>query len=320
MDIVYHYPPELMALLVDVIPKLCRSKQNLIDFFKGAGVDRGIIAPIQTRIDADRDAINKYEMTRSVLAKLNDFGETTLRERREILKRVLEFDDFSVCWENDRREAQGLVAQIGKLVDLKDSVTKITLDLDAERSRRIAGQEARVAEKRERSRRIDVLKKDLFALFSQTDPHKRGKALEGVLDALFREYGLLVREPFTINGGRGEGVIEQVDGLIEMDGILYLVEMKWWKGPIGPGETAQHLVRVFNRGGQARGLFISHTDFTSGAIASCKEALSAGAVVVLCRLEEIVALLEREGELKDLLKAKVTAAIADKEPLFIPPR
>ena len=38
IDITYHYPPELLELLCDVVPILVRSKPAVIDFFVGAGV------------------------------------------------------------------------------------------------------------------------------------------------------------------------------------------------------------------------------------------------------------------------------------------
>lgn len=37
IDITYHYPPELLELLCDVLPVLFRSKQGVIDFFVGRG-------------------------------------------------------------------------------------------------------------------------------------------------------------------------------------------------------------------------------------------------------------------------------------------
>jgi restriction system protein len=78
-------------------------------------------------------------------------------------------------------------------------------------------------------------------------------------------------------------------------------------------------VRVFSRGGQARGLFISYSEFTEPAISTCREALAGGAVIVLSKLQEIVELLDREGDIRKWLKAKVTAAIVDKNPMFLPP-
>ena len=125
---------------------------------------------------------------------------------------------------------------------------------------------------------------------------------------------ILVRNAFSIKGACGEGVIEQIDGIVEIDGYLYLVEMKWWNSPIGTGEVSPHLVRVFSRGGQVRGLFISYTDFTEAAIAQCRDAIVQGRVVILSTLEEIVSLLNQEGDMKAWLKAKLEAAIVDKQP------
>ena len=42
MDITFHYPPELMNLLIDVIPLLNRSKQDVFLFFRGAGVSESL--------------------------------------------------------------------------------------------------------------------------------------------------------------------------------------------------------------------------------------------------------------------------------------
>jgi len=246
-------------------------------------------------------------------------GERSLRERREILKRVTEFHDFSVCWETDQAPARGLVAQIRDLVNVKDSFTRMNIEREQERKARLAEHDARLALEKERKAKLAKVKSQLFGLFAESDAHKRGKALEAVLNSLFAAYGILVREAFTVKGRCGEGVIEQIDGLVEIDGQLYLVELKWWNSALGTAEVSPHLVRVFGRGGQARGLFISYSEFTEPAITTCREALAGGAVVVLSKLQEIVELLDREADLKKWLKAKVTAAIADKNPMFLPP-
>ncbi|MGB6334673.1 MAG: restriction endonuclease, partial [Thermoanaerobaculia bacterium] len=57
----------------------------------------------------------------------------------------------------------------------------------------------------------------------------------------------------------------------------------------------------------------SYTDYTAAALTTCKEAL-ARSVVVLCKLQELVLLLERGEDLAAFLKAKVHASIVDKEP------
>src|SRR5690242_13544126 len=106
IDISYHYPPELLELLCDAVPLLFRSKQGVIDFFVGAGVPRKHLDDWKLKIRQDRDGVKKHEMARSILCRLNDVGELALAHRREVLKRIAEFDDFSSCWENDRLKAQ----------------------------------------------------------------------------------------------------------------------------------------------------------------------------------------------------------------------
>lgn len=320
MDIIFHYPPELLNLLKEAVPRLCKSKKDLLLFFQGAGVSRDLLVPYQALLRNDKGGFNKYHVTRDLLAKLNELGERSLRERREILKRVTEFYDFSVCWESDQAPARGLVAQIRELVNVKDSFTRMSIEREQERKARAAEDAARLAADKQRKEKLAAVKSKLFALFAESDAHKRGKALETVLNSLFAAYEILVKEAFTVKGRCGEGVIEQIDGLIEIDGQLYLVELKWWNTPLGTAEVSPHLVRVFGRGGQARGLFISYSEFTEPAITTCREALAGGAVVVLSKLQEIVELLDREADIKTWLKAKVTAAIAGKNPMFLPPK
>ena len=319
MDISFHFPPDLLNLLNEALPKLCKSKKDLLLFFQGAGVGSAVLAPYQTLLRENKEGFNKYAVTREVLVKLNELGEGSLRERRELLRRVTEFEDFSVCWDADQAPGRGLVAQIRELVNVKDSFTRMNIEREQERKARLAEQDARSAIAKERKVKLASVKSQLFPLFAEPDARKRGKALEGVLNSLFAAYGILVREAFTVKGPSGEGVIEQIDGLVEIDGQLYLVELKWWNTALGTAEVSPHIVRVFGRGGQARGLFISYSEFTAPAIATCRDALAGGAVVVLSKLQEIVELIDREADIKKWLKAKVTAAIADKNPMFLPP-
>lgn len=316
MDISFHYPPELLQVLIDTLPKLCKSKNDLLLFFRGAGVSNLDLAHYQELLKSNKTGFNKYYVARELLTKLNEQGERSLRARRELLKRVVEFDDFSVCWENDRAAARGLVAQIRDLINVKDSFTRMRNEKDAEKRQRIEQQQAAVTEQIARKARRQKIKNDLYRLFGEADAHKRGKSLEGVLNELFACQDVLVRQSFTIRGSCSEGVIEQIDGLIELAGHSYLVEMKWWNAPLGISELAPHLVRLFSRGGQARGLFVSYTAFTAPAIAECRNALAGGAVIVLATLQEIVDFLERDGDLQSWLKRKVDAAIVDKNPLF----
>lgn len=316
MNDIYHYPPELLNLLIDTIPLICRSKPDVITFFRGAGVTSEHTKDLSERIAKDKANINKYEITRTVLMRLNEKGESTLRERREILKRITEFENFSSCWDSDRLKAKGLIAEIRDVINVKDSFTRMGLEREAERNQRQAERKAKQEAAEKIKIQTESIKKEFYSLFNETNQKKRGKALESVLNKLFDVNGILIREAFTINGNNNEGIIEQIDGVIEIEGQVYLVEMKWWDQPLGKGDVAQHLVRVYGRA-DARGIFISNSNYTTPAIDSCREALQ-HRVVVLCKLEEFVFLLEKEVNIKEFLKEKINAAITHKNPFYEP--
>ncbi|MGA2585770.1 MAG: restriction endonuclease [Candidatus Aminicenantales bacterium] len=312
VDIVYHYPPELLQLLVDTIPLLCRSKKDVLVFFQGAGVPNKMLAEFERKLATDRSSLNKYGIVRDVLVLLNAKGEATLRERREVLKRVVEYEDFSACWPSDQLKAKGLVAEIRHVVNVKDSFSRMRQEKEAEQKKRVDEEKKRALAFQERKAKLEKVKKDFYALFGESNPQQRGKKLEDVLNRLFKTSGILVRDSFNRVASTGEGILEQIDGVVEIDREIYLVEMKWWDKPLGIGEVSQHLVRVFSRKG-ARGFLISYSGYTEPAIAVCKESLSQ-MVVILSSLHEIVELLEREDDLSEFLRKKIRAAIIDKNP------
>lgn len=189
----------------------------------------------------------------------------------------------------------------------------------AEQRRHRSAQLAAVEQRAHAAHEKETIKVDFYRLFADPDEHRRGKALEAVLNQLFKAGGILVRDAFTLRAN-GAGVVEQIDGVIELDGHLYLVEVKWWQKPLGPGDVAQHLVRVFGRG-DVRGLFVSYSGYTPAAVESCREALR-DKVVALALLQEFVTLLERDedldGSLSAFLQAKAHAAQLEKNPLHEP--
>ncbi|WP_455275219.1 hypothetical protein [Ralstonia thomasii] len=91
------YPPDLFDLLVDALGRLNKSKKGVVLFLRGAGVDETDLAEVDRTVRASPDAINKFEIARNVLIKVNARGDSGLRPRREIIKRVVEFEDFSNC-------------------------------------------------------------------------------------------------------------------------------------------------------------------------------------------------------------------------------
>jgi restriction system protein len=173
--------------------------------------------------------------------------------------------------------------------------------------------QAEIQKLEERTRERQALKAEFYALFPMTDSQKRGKSLESILNRIFSHYSMLVKEAFTVKGLGYDGVVEQIDGLIELDSHLYFVEMKWWNKPIGVAEVAQPLVRVFSRPNETRCVFISASGYTEPAIETFRQATQQR-ICIMCGLQEFVQILESEKDLRDLIRKKTQAAIAHRNP------
>jgi restriction system protein len=313
---VWHYPPELVDLTVKAVSLLNKGKEGELDFFRGAGVPNKMLADLEEKVGIDKSAISKVEIARQVITRLNDAGDAMIGPRREILNRIVRWESFEQCWPDDRLPAKGVVAEIRDVVNKRDSFTRMKQERDREHEERVrANREASERRERERAAREQV-KKDLFALFGEPNPYTRAKQVERVLNRLFALDGIGIRDAFHVVGDEAEGIVEQIDGAIELDGEIYLVEMKWLEEPIGVAEISPHLVRLFSRS-EARGIFISQSRFTDPAIAQSKQALGQK-VSVLCELEEIVHILEHGADVASYFREKVRAAITERRPLHRP--
>ena len=316
-DITFHYPPELFNLLIDAIPALNKSKKDVVIFFRGAGVGEDVLKDLAQRVRVDPQNIGKAEIARTVLERLNKRGEASLRERRDVLRRVVEFTNFDACWPSDQMKAKGFVASVRDIVNQKDAFTRMNQAREEERQARLAGVEEEKRAKQQSAQKIDAAKQDLYALFGNgLTPQQCGKRLEAALNKLFAAFAISISEAFHLVGDDGEGIVEQVDGVIELKGAFYFVEMKWYKDPVGKPQISEHLVRLMGRD-QARGLFISASDFTAPAVYTSREFLQ-HKLIALCHLEEIVTALEHQHDLCDLLNQKVQAAVVHKNPYFRP--
>jgi hypothetical protein len=312
----YHYPPELLDLLIETIPLLCRSKVDVLTFFRGCGVPHAMTADLRARVEADRGSINKYQIARTVLQLLNEGGDGTLRYRREVIKRVTEVEDFSTCWPDDQLKVQGLVARVREVVNVKDSFTRMRQERDTERQERLRKLQAEAQAKQRRQEQRQALRRRLAALSSMANPQRRGKALEAVFNDLFALDGLSVRESFTSSNDDGQ-VTEQIDGLIALGSQPILAEVKWHGDPLGVDDVSRHLVRVYGRSG-VHGLIVSASGFTGPAVEECQRAL-AQRVIILAEVQELLLLMEEpDASLGAWLQAKLIAATVDRRPMFRP--
>ena len=158
-------------------------------------------------------------------------------------------------------------------MNVKEQFTRMNIERERERKQRQAVYTTEMEAKQKKNQERAAIKEALYKLFAEKNPYKRGKQLEAVLNRLFDFAGCLVREAFTLKGDEGQGIVEQIDGAVEIDGVLFLVEMKWWDTAIGRQELAPHLVSVYGRG-DVGGIFISYSGFSAAAIEDAKVGLS----------------------------------------------
>lgn len=314
---IFHYPTELFSLLVDTIPLLNKSKKDVVIFFQSAGVPNQVLGDMKEKVEQDKESVNKYEIARTILTRINQESDTYLRERREILKRVCEFENFSSVWDSDRLKAKGLVSEIRDTIKVKDAFTRMQQERDKEAKKHTDEYNKKVEEIKKKKEEKEIIKKEFFSLFSESHPQTRGLKLESVLNRFFEANGILVREAFRRNGEVGEGTIEQIDGVVEVDNRIYLVEMKWRKDSIGGDDMFGHLGRIYHRS-NAHGIYISASGYSPAALSAAKEALVKNAMIVLCDLGEFVQVLETEQDLVKYLRLKIQSAIIDKEPFTKP--
>lgn len=313
MNDIYHYPPDLFDLIVQTIPLLNKSKKAVLTFFNGAGVEIGLYTDISKTLQTNPESISKYHICRTILERINQNSERYLRQRRELLKRITEFEAFSNCWENDQFKAKGLVAEIQKVINVKDSFTRMNQEREKEQSLRKQEYQDKINQIQRKKEKLENIKQELFSLFSEVNPQRRGKLLESVLGNYFKTYQILVKEDFKRNGESGEGIIEQIDGIIEIDGQVYFVEMKWKKDAVGSDDIYQHLGRIYHRA-NAHGIFISASGYTPSGITAGKEALIKNALLVMFDLEEFVKIIESESDFPNYLRSKIQSAIIEKNP------
>ncbi|MFI0234915.1 restriction endonuclease [Streptomyces sp. NPDC017086] len=313
-DDAYHWSPELLDLLIETVPRLSKSKDGVLAFLRGAGVSESLLAEFREQLRIDRSTVNKFKMARSVLGQINEQGDQALGVRRELLRRVLDFQEFSLLWPEDQHVAKGLIADVRNIVNVRDSFTRMNQEREAERNARIAARRTEQEKINRQRRRLRELSAQLTALFALQDPHARGTALERVLNQIFDSSGVLVRDSFALRNEEGQ-TGEQIDGVISVDGAEYIVEVKWWSKPVDIDPMCRQLVRVFNRAG-VRGLFISASGYTTPAVDECVRALTSR-VIILGELRELVLLLEREGDIAKWVQDKARMATLERRPLAL---
>lgn len=296
MDIVFHFPPDLMNLLIDTIPRLNKSKKDLLVFFKSIGVPDTYLEKYYSLLQNNTEQFKKINVTRELLVELNVKSDAMLGIRRQLLQKVVGFDSFDMCWENDRLIAKSNVAEISKIVNLKDSVTKLETYAEQERQQKVTIHKQKLDKIQAKRTEYEGIKKNINSLFSIDNPQQRGKSLEKALNNLFAFFQIGIKEAFSIIDEDNGKNYEQIDGVVEINNYLTLIEMKWENKEIGVDKISRFMSRIFLRA-NVDGIIISYSSFTESGVKTANEALSQK-VIALIDLQDIITILTQDKDLK----------------------
>jgi len=296
LAISYHFPPDLFNLLVDAIPRINRTKKDLLSFFKNVGTPITLLNKYYSIIRVDPAQISKKDITREVLEQLNSSdSDEYLGIRRQLLYRVVNFTAFDTCYENDIDAAKARIYEIKQLVNLKDSVTKHEQFLEKERQEKAKAKQQQITLINASKTKFDKIVNDFNKLFTISNPQLRGKSLEDVLNNLFAFFKIGIKESFCIADEEIGKIYEQIDGVVEFNSYLTLIEMKWEKSPIGVDKVSRFMTRIFLRN-NVDGIIISYSSFTDTAYPIVREGLNQK-TVALVDLQDIYKLLTLKKDL-----------------------
>lgn len=313
MAISYHFPPDLFNLLVDTIPKINRTKKDLLSFFKNVGTPIQLFNKYYSVINRDPKQISKKDITREVLEQLNSKDSNEFLEiRRKLLQRVVDFTAFDTCYDNDVDSAKARIYEIKQLINLKDSVTKHEQFLERERQEKAKAKQQQLNNLITSKLKFESILDDFNKLFTISNPQQRGKSLELVLSDLFTFFKIGIREPFCITDEETGKIYEQIDGTIEINTYLTIIEMKWENSPIGAEKISRFIGRLFSRN-NVDGIIISYSSFTSTAEPTVKEWLNQK-TVALVDLQDIYKLLTLKKDLPSYLTCLIREVRLSKKP------
>lgn len=137
---------------------------------------------------------------------------------------------------------------------------------------------------------------------SETSKQNKGYEFEKYLRDLFDAAGLKPRESYRVKG-------EQIDGSIEFNGNVYLVEAKWTGGPVNRSDLVVFADKVSRKSKFTRGIFVSHSGYVENAVETY--AIGKTPEIILIDMKEMTWALENGIDIEDILSKKVRKLIEE---------
>jgi hypothetical protein len=133
----------------------------------------------------------------------------------------------------------------------------------------------------------------------KSSPQARGFAFERFLRDLFEAFGLAPHSSFRLIG-------EQIDGSLQLDGEIYLIEAKWQNKPVDNSELLIFRGKVEGKSTWTRGIFISYGGFSEDGLVAFSRGRSTN--IIAMTGQDLYFILEGRMSLTEALKQKVRHA------------
>lgn len=186
--------------------------------------------------------------------------------------------------------ARGAVAQLKKLVEPHEQVTKEQDDL-ANRQKRAAEKLRANAAVRQK---LEDIRTRYMGLVMSPNVQGRGFELEKVMYDLFELFDLDPKASFRNIG-------EQIDGAFSLEGTDYLFEARWQQAQVSASDLDSFAAKVRRKLENTLGVFLSINGFSSDGV----DAHSAGgAVIILMDGADLMGVLEERIDFVTLLLRK----------------
>jgi Restriction endonuclease len=212
-----------------------------------------------------------------------------------LMDEVSAFSDFShlARLEDGKEKADRAWAAVAALKKHYDAHAGLVADKAAIARRREEAQ-AKAQRREALTEHLDSLRQSYIELLAMSEPQARGYQLQTLLSELFSLFDLDPKASFAIEG-------EQIDGAFSFENSDYLLEAKWQRDPVEPGDLRDFDGVIKSKLKTTLGLFVAVNGFTEAAV---KTHSRVGAGMVLMDGEDLYAILDGRITLPDVLHRK----------------
>ncbi|MBI5668994.1 MAG: restriction endonuclease [Chloroflexi bacterium] len=284
----HEFPIEIQFQLKKTLITVFWYKDALLQFLQSCDVPKPLLDKARgtLRENSKRVAVDELIENLLILPDSQGFGPL-----RRMLQQLVKWSSFSTA--DSVEDARQCVIELARLVEEHDKKQKEKQTEIETRAKQVQIQNETVLQFQKR----EALCNRYAGLVLLSDPHRRGHEFENLLHDFFEFENLNPQEAFALKD-------EQIDGAFELDKVHYLVEAKWTQSKVEPKEVSWFQTKIERRMKGTRGLMISITGFTEGAIRTANDSKC----IILMDGDDLYLTLDPRTNLtlQDLLRNKIS--------------